>query len=219
MPFSNASLAKLNGVDQALIDLIAQLEADFNAIGGDLTVPDYGGFRTYETQAQLVKWRDETVAAGGAYYAVAPAGQSSHETGRAVDVKVVTTPPGMSDPYRWLADRGRAIGLVAGFYFHGGPPAKGSDPFHFELPNSGGPFPVPSLPAGISASDIPPWRTGADDGSSGAGGPGSTPEVPTDGATSAPASSFSFLELDPGVAIGAAALLAAVVLMVLVRRQ
>lgn len=162
MPFGAASLAKLSGAKPELIAALSGLEADFNAQGGDLTVPDYGGFRSYATQAQLVQWRDQAVARGQPFYAVAPAGTSKHESGEAGDVQVVRNPMGWSDDdsYHWLADRAPAHGLVAGYYFGGGPPSKKSDPYHFEL---GVVFPgvpdIRTLPDDTEAADVPPWRT------------------------------------------------------------
>jgi hypothetical protein len=162
MPFGTTSLARLSGAKPELVAALSGLEADFNAQGGDLTVPDFGGFRTYGQQAQLVQWRDDAVARGDAFYAVAPAGTSKHERGEAGDVQIIKSPAGWSEDgaYRWLADRAPAHGLVAGYFFGGGPPSQKSDRYHFEL---GAVFPaVPGildLPDDTSANDVPPWRT------------------------------------------------------------
>lgn len=161
MPFGATSMSRLSGALPQTIQAAVALERAVNEAGGDLTVPDYGGFRTFDQQAQLVRWRDEAVARGEPSYAVAPAGSSEHETGRAFDVHVVRPVTGLTadQTYRWMADQAPRFGLRAGYWFGGGPPSLRSDPFHFELIAATLPpvtiADVPSEP--VSATD-PPWR-------------------------------------------------------------
>lgn len=165
MPFSAGSLGKLDGVLPETLAGAQALEQYANGLGIDLTIPDYGGFRTYAQQAQLVAWRDESVAKGGAFYAVAPAGSSDHEQGTAFDVQVVSVPSGMTSDqaYQTLADYAPQLGLTAGYYFGGGPPSKKSDPFHFQLASepAGGVIATQSVIVDSSDDDGAgePWLT------------------------------------------------------------
>lgn len=95
--------------------------------------PEYSGWRSQADTAQLIKWRDEAVAAGGpsAYYPVAPYGQGYHGKGAAFDIKVVKWPAGRSSEwaYQQLGSYAPRIGLRWGGLFH----APNTDPYHFEL--------------------------------------------------------------------------------------
>jgi hypothetical protein len=127
------SLQNLGNVSPYILERANSL-ADFaTSQGMDISIPAYGGFRSFATQQQLVAWRDAAVAKGSPSYAVAPAGKSNHEDllgdgyGHAFDVKINYHAESSDDAaYRKLADFAPALGLRAGYYFHK------SDPFHFE---------------------------------------------------------------------------------------
>ena len=149
--YTNAELARLDGTlpetrakERTLRD---RAERELGIV---YVIPPYGGERTPADQAQLVKWRDEAVAAArekarragksaaeieragkAAWYPVAPVASGKHPKGGAFDVKIVKHRETTNDrAYRKLADLARSIGLTAGYYF------SRPDPFHFELPLS-----------------------------------------------------------------------------------
>jgi hypothetical protein len=128
----DASRARVRGCLPDLIAAAEELHARAVAeLGFDFTVPEYGGLRTLADQEQLVRWRDEAVAAGGAYYAVAPYGQSRHELGGAFDARPNGAREGdASDPrLAKLGALAESMGLVWGGRWLG----KKCDPWHYEL--------------------------------------------------------------------------------------
>lgn len=131
---SSLSLSMLDGVKPITRSRAIQLAEEVTRRGGDIGIDRIKQLRTPEFQAQLVKWRDDSVATGGAYYPVAPVGSSNHETGDAFDVDWNRAPAGVSMAVfqKQIADFAPSIGLRAGYYFGGGPPSRKSDPFHFE---------------------------------------------------------------------------------------
>ena len=162
MPFGTTSMTRLSGVLPETLAAAVELERRFNAAGGDLTIPEYGGFRGNGIQAQLYQWMLDSIAKGTGAYAVAPPGDSKHERGEAFDARVIRNPSGWSEgqSYKWLADQAPSIGLRAGYYFGGGPPSKKADIFHFEL--SSRPPAVPDYSSDVPTADAPPWSTAVD---------------------------------------------------------
>lgn len=77
------------------------------------------GWRSHEEQAYL-RWQKLT---GKRSKPVAPVGTSKHESGYAADI-------GPPSQYKWLADHAPDYGLVL--------PMPGVEPWHWELPRSGG---------------------------------------------------------------------------------
>lgn len=131
-----AELARVALLRPELLAKLRQLMTDAEAALGVKTyIPEYGGLRTVEDQARLVKFRDDTVKAGGTYYAVAPAGHSMHAYGAAFDIKIVGG--GSDAQYKRLGQLGEQLGLRWGGHFgeSTGHPEK-RDPFHFELPET-----------------------------------------------------------------------------------
>ncbi len=159
-PLGTTSLSRLVGVKSQTRDRAIMLAEYATQIGGDVGIAEYGGFRDAATQAQLVKWRDDSVAAGGPFYAVAPPGHSAHETGDAFDLQWNDAPDGwtMAQFQKELADYAPELGLRAGYYFHGGPPNKGADPNHFENatiePDTGVEGVTPAEPSGSASSTL-----------------------------------------------------------------
>jgi hypothetical protein len=99
--------------------------------GQKLAVPAQGGYRAEGVQAAVYA---DSVTSG---FRAAPAGQSAHEYGAAIDLKIVGVDQNADadqlDPrYRKLAEIAVRHGLRAGFYFTTGKP----DPYHFELAES-----------------------------------------------------------------------------------
>lgn len=96
--------------------------------GQKLTVPYNGGWRAEGVQAGIYA---DSIAQG---FRAAPPGESGHEYGGEIDLKIVGVPQNAErdqrDPrYRALADIAVRHGLRAGFYFKSGKP----DPYHFGL--------------------------------------------------------------------------------------
>jgi hypothetical protein len=104
-----ASLRRLQGCKALTISRAEQLALLATGIGIDFTIPEYGGLRDDATQAQLLRFRDDSVAAGGAWYAVAPIGKSHHLTGDAFDIELLTYPDTMSESEAYAA-----VGAFAG---------------------------------------------------------------------------------------------------------
>ena len=133
-PFGAASLANLAGVKPVTLARANALAAWVTENGGDISVPEFGGLRTLTTQEQLAAYERDSVAAGGAPYAVGAPGHSKHETGDAFDVQLNTPLTGRSvtDSYKAMADYAYSLTLTPGYYFHSVP----SDPYHFENADS-----------------------------------------------------------------------------------
>lgn len=128
-----ASLTRIAGCLPDLQTAARQLhDAAVDQLGFGFAIPDYGGLRTLADQQQLVKWRDEAVAAGQPYYQVAPYGSSRHERGGAFDALPDGAAQGdTSDPrLAQLGALGESMGLIWGGRWTG----KSHDPWHFELP-------------------------------------------------------------------------------------
>jgi hypothetical protein len=128
----STSLTRLAGTLPELQGAAAQLHTRALAeLGIDFTIPEYGGLRTEQDQAQLVAWRDEAVARGEPYYQVAPFGQSRHEQGGAFDAlpKGATVGDATDPRLAQLGALGESIGLTWGGRWTG----KKYDPWHFEL--------------------------------------------------------------------------------------
>lgn len=118
---------------QALYDTLKARAATELGISISIDPGGDGGLRTDDRQAELLKYEQDSVAAGGAPYAVAAPGKSKHAAGAAFDVVITSHLEDSDDAaYRKLADLGKSIGLVPGYYFHSVP----SDPYHFELPGT-----------------------------------------------------------------------------------
>lgn len=102
---------------------------DAAAEGITITVADFGGARTAGIVAQLIKWRDEAVAAGQPSYRVAPYGVTKHGLGAAVDFHVTKHPTTMTEAqaYARVGALARPHGLLWGGNF-----SSPADPFHLE---------------------------------------------------------------------------------------
>jgi hypothetical protein len=120
------TLPTLRNKEQALANYAASLGILYG-------FPDYSGWRSQADTTQLIAWRDQAVAAGGAsaYYPVAPYGVGYHGKGAAFDIKVVKWPVGRSSDwaYQQLGAYAPRIGLRWGGTFSG----RTVDPYHFEL--------------------------------------------------------------------------------------
>ena len=167
--FGSVSLANLGAVKPITAYRATEMAAYVTAHGGDIGIPEYGGLRTMAQQAQLLQWEKDSVAAGGAPYPVAtPNANATHTTGDAFDVKVNVPMNGLSvdQTYLAMAQYAPTLGLTPGYFFHGGPPNPGSDPFHFENANRGdyaAPFaagPTPATPDAASNPDGTPTYDG-----------------------------------------------------------
>jgi hypothetical protein len=134
-----------------LIAAEAKLRTLAAAEGIEYTIPAYGGVRTEADQAQLVRWRDEAVAAGEPSYQVAPFGKSYHEVGAAFDTAITKRPASMSlDTARTRLGRlGESIGLTWGGSWTPG----NRDIFHFELKGTRASF-LPAYAAVRAASPV-----------------------------------------------------------------
>lgn len=101
--------------------------------GISYVVANFGGARTEQIVAQLIRWRDEAVAAGEPFYRVSPFKSTKHSRGGAFDIRILRTPPGMSkdEAYAVLGREAPKYGLIWGGTF-----SAPSDPFHFESQQS-----------------------------------------------------------------------------------
>jgi hypothetical protein len=92
-------------------------------------IANFGGARTEQIVAQLLRWRDEAVAQGEPWYRVSPFKSTKHSRGGAFDIRITTTPKGMTKDaaYRILGMQAPQYGLIWGGTF-----SAPSDPFHFE---------------------------------------------------------------------------------------
>lgn len=131
MPYAPAETARLALCLPELRAAEARFRAGANAAGIFYSIPADGAFRSAIFQAGLVKIRDLAVAAGEAYYRVAPPGHSFHEAGAAFDVHLENPEAdGDEDPrYLVLATMASEYGLRAGYFF-----SAPNDIYHFELP-------------------------------------------------------------------------------------
>lgn len=123
------SLGRLEGVKPATLARANALARLATQHGFDIGIAEYGGLRDLATQQQLLKWEQDSVAAGGKPYAVATPGKSKHETGDAFDIFIDVLPSTFPDKeagYKFLADLAPSLGLRAGYYF------SRKDEFHFE---------------------------------------------------------------------------------------
>jgi hypothetical protein len=163
--FGSVSLANLGAVKPITAYRANEMAAYVTAHGGDIGIPAYGGLRTMAQQAQLLKWEQDSVAAGGAPYAVhAPNASAAHTTGDAFDVKVNTPMDGLTvdQTYLAMAQYAPTLGLTAGYFFKSVP----SDPYHFEntdrslnaAPNTAGS--TPATPDGTANPDGTPTYNG-----------------------------------------------------------
>lgn len=128
--------AMLLGTLAELREKEARFRAACAAVGIEYVIADFGGLRTEAQVAQLIKWRDEAVAAarkkGGeaaakkAWYPVATTEKGFHPVGGAFDIKITKHREANLDAaYARTWTIAPAVGLRAlGSY----------DPFHFELP-------------------------------------------------------------------------------------
>lgn len=207
--FGAVSLANLSGVKPITAYRAVQLAAYVTAHGGDIRIPSYGGLRTMAEQQQLVQWELDSVAAGNAPYAVHAANvNATHTTGDAFDIYVLTAMNGLTvaETYRVIAVYANALELKAGYFYGGGPPSVKSDPYHFENINRN----LYEAPTGGGSGAAP-----TSDAASG----GSLPSSP-DGTAGPPGAALaSWLEVDPGVAIGFAAVLGVLTLLWFRRRE
>jgi hypothetical protein len=153
--FGSTSLSRLEGVKLITLYRAVAMAEYVTRHGGDIGIPDYGGLRTMEQQAQLLKWEQDSVARGEKPYAVhTPNRFAAHTTGDAFDVRVNVAMDGLTveETYKAMADFAPTLGLTAGYYFKTVPP----DPFHFEnkdrslydAPADVGVDPVPATPDG-----------------------------------------------------------------------
>lgn len=149
------SLARLSGVKEVTRARANALADYLTSIGGDLGIAADGGLRTMARQAELVKYRDDSVAAGGGYYAVhSPNKNARHTTGDAFDIHLYAPADGMTDAetYKTLADYAQEhLNLRAGYYFSG----HSQDVFHFE--NSDAATLSAPTPTGTAPLDIIEW--------------------------------------------------------------
>ena len=203
--FSADSLRHLGQVKPITAARAVAMEQYVTAHGGDIFIPADGGLRTMARQAELARFRDDSVAAGGAYYAVhSPNKNARHTTGDAFDVHVLTPMDGMSvsETYHAMAVYAPTLGLKAGYFFGGGPPSQRADPFHFENLDP-------------SVYDAPPMPDGG-----GGDAPASDGSLASDSLPPSPdAGPVSWLELDPGATIGLAAIVGVVVMLWLRKRN
>lgn len=134
-----------------------QLRAIAAAAGILYEIADYGALRTPADTAQLLKWRSEAIAnarksaedaarkakrsaaqvkaagdaaAAKADYRVSPFESGKHGVGAAFDIKIVSTPKGMTTDaaYAYLGARAKECGLTWGGTF-----SAPRDIYHFEL--------------------------------------------------------------------------------------
>jgi hypothetical protein len=114
-------------------DAEKKLRAFAASKGITYVIANYGGARDEQIVAQLLRWRDAAVEAGEPFYRVSPFKSTKHSRGGAFDIRVLTTPPGMSkdDAYRILGAEAPKYGLIWGGTF-----SAPADPFHFESQQS-----------------------------------------------------------------------------------
>lgn len=114
-------------------DAFAKTRADALAEGITIKVADFGGARTEGIVAQLLKWRDEAVAAGQPSYRVSPFATTKHALGGAVDFRVTAHPSSMTvdQAYARVGALARPHGLVWGGNF-----SSPADPYHLESQQS-----------------------------------------------------------------------------------
>lgn len=101
--------------------------------GISYVIANFGGARTEQIVAQLIRWRDEAVAAGEPFYRVSPFKVGKHARGGAFDIRITGTPAGMTKDaaYRVLGMQAPQYGLIWGGTF-----SEPADPFHFESQQS-----------------------------------------------------------------------------------
>ena len=110
-----------------------ELRAFAASKGISYVIANFGGARTEQIVAQLIRWRDEAVAAGEKWYRVSPFKTGKHARGGAFDIRITGTPPGMTkdQAYAVLGRQAPQYGLIWGGTF-----SSPSDPFHFESQQS-----------------------------------------------------------------------------------
>lgn len=101
-------------------------------------IANFGGARTEQIVAQLIRWRDEAVAAGEPWYRVSPFTVGKHARGAAFDIRIDETPEGMTDDeaYAFLGKQAPQFGLIWGGRFRTSASQPAADPFHFESQQS-----------------------------------------------------------------------------------
>jgi hypothetical protein len=142
MPITATERARLGTVRPEILEALAALmDAAGAQLGLTLAVPDDGGTRSVQRQAEL--YADSLAQGGGVdtAYAVAQPGHSRHNYGAAFDVQIVAggsngDGTGSDGDYEQLATLGEALaltpGLTAGYFFAARGVGK-IDPYHFQL--------------------------------------------------------------------------------------
>lgn len=126
--FGPIELARVLLVRPEIRAAVLSTMTDFEAATGHKTfVPTDGGYRTSADQARI--YADSLAGA----FRAAPAGESPHEYGAAIDLQIVGTEQNaavdqQSTLYHQLAVIGQGYGLRAGYFFRNGLP----DPYHFD---------------------------------------------------------------------------------------
>lgn len=117
----------VNGCLPALVAAYFNLQQLAATVDITFTVADYGGLRDQETTEQLQAWEQQAVEQGEKPYRVAPWGESKHDVGGAVDVRIEYG-GGWADPLAELGKFAPACGLI-----WGGTWSPDPDRPHFEL--------------------------------------------------------------------------------------
>lgn len=124
-------MTTLAGCLPELIAAEAKLREKANGLGILYTIADYGALRSKAIVDQLLKWRDEAVAAGEPSYRVSGYTHGYHPRGAAFDIRITNWPHqkmSSNQAYALLGQLAPTCGLRWGGHF----PAP-ADIYHFEL--------------------------------------------------------------------------------------